>query len=247
MGGARHARRPEIAEMPALRGFFITFEGPEGSGKTTQAQRLAARLTRAGYEVIVTREPGGTPTGEVIRSILLHKAAGEPLFPETEALLFAASRAQLVRAVIQPALARGACVICDRFLDSTMAYQGYGRRLDLARIDLLNEFAVDGVIPDLTLLLDLDIRTGFARLAFRNRRSNSAADSMEREDLEFHERTRQGYLELARKWPWRIHILNAERNPDEVEAEIWRITETVLRQSKAGPRQECESESRPCD
>lgn len=215
-----------------MRGFFITLEGPEGSGKTTQAGRLVARLSQAGYEVVATHEPGGTSTGEAIRNILQHDAAGEPLFPETEALLFAASRAQLVRAVIQPALGRGACVVCDRFLDSTVAYQGYGRRLDLARIALLNEFATNGIVPDLTLLLDLDIRGGFARLALRNRCLNGRTDRLEREKFEFHERTRQGYLELARRYPERIRIVNAEQTPDEIEEEIWRIAENALRRAE---------------
>src|SRR5450759_4346826 len=130
---------------------FITFEGPEGGGKSTQIIRLAERLRADGNEVVTTREPGGTATGEAIRGILQHDTAGEALAAETELLLFAASRAQLVRTVIVPALARGAWVLCDRFADSTTAYQGYGRQLDLNRIAWLNEMAMGGCLPRLTI------------------------------------------------------------------------------------------------
>ncbi|MCX7592022.1 MAG: dTMP kinase [Kiritimatiellae bacterium] len=212
-----------------MRGFFITLEGPEGSGKTTQVERLVARLKAAGYEVVKTREPGGTPAGEAIRRILKHEAIGEQLCPEAEALLFAASRAQLVRTVILPALERGACVVCDRFADSTLAYQGYGRGLGCAPLEPLNSFVIDGAVPDLTVLLDIDVRAGLVRLAARNQASNGVKDRLEREDLNFHERTRQGYLELAARWPERIQVVDAAQAMEEVERQIWQLVETRLR------------------
>ena len=140
-----------------MTGLFISFEGPEGSGKSTQAARLKQRLIDIGYAVVSVREPGGTATGEAIRDLLQHDAAGEPIYAETETLLFAASRAQLVRGVISPALAAGTCVIADRFVDSTTAYQGYGRGFGADEVIAINTFAVNGVMPDLTLLLDLSI------------------------------------------------------------------------------------------
>ena len=150
-----------------MPGKFITFEGPEGSGKSTQIRQLAAKLKEQGVEVICTREPGGTDTGEAIRNILQHDAAGEPLDERAELLLFTASRAQLIKQVIFPALEAGAWVLCDRFIDSTMAYQGYARGMDLATLDAINNFAISARKPDLTLLLDLDIEAGFQRLEER--------------------------------------------------------------------------------
>ncbi|MBI3986873.1 MAG: dTMP kinase, partial [Lentisphaerae bacterium] len=176
------------------RGLFITLEGPEGCGKSTQAPLLVARLRGTGYEVVCVREPGGTATGEAIRHILQHHESGEAVCPEAELLLFLASRAQLVRQVIRPALNRGACVVCDRFADSTTAYQGYGRGLDVEQAIALNEFAVQGVMPDLTVLLDVDIGTGFRRLEKRNRERKVRRDRIERAARTFHERVRRGYL-----------------------------------------------------
>ena len=150
--------------MTTRRGKFITFEGPEGGGKTTQAKRLLARLIGEGHEVIYTREPGGTPTGEAIREILQYDKAGEPLCDETEVFLFAASRAQLVRNVIIPALERGTHVICDRFADSTTVYQGYGRGFDIEQMVAINNFAINGATPDLTLLMDVDVEIGRAHV-----------------------------------------------------------------------------------
>jgi len=137
-----------------MKGLFITFEGPEGSGKSTHVARLAKRLKKSGYEVLMTREPGGTIAGEAIREVLQYDRRGEQVSPETETLLFIASRAQLVRTIIMPALKRGVCVICDRFADSTIAYQGYGRGLDVSSLVKLNDFAINGAVPDLTILLD---------------------------------------------------------------------------------------------
>jgi len=209
----------------AVRGKFITFEGPEGGGKTTQAKRLVSRLESLGREVIYTREPGGTPTGEAIRGILQYNAAGEPVCPETEVLLFAASRAQLVRHVIIPALVRGCWVVSDRFADSTTAYQGYGRGFSVDSMLTINAFAINEAVPDLTFLLDVDIKLGFERLAERQRQTKTAKDRIEQEERAFHERVRRGYLQLAERWPQRFRRLDASRSADEVESEVWSILE----------------------
>ncbi len=203
------------------RGRFITFEGPEGSGKSTHIRRLAARLEAAGHKVLLTREPGGTPTGEAIRRILQHDATGEPISPEAELLLFEASRAQLVRHVIDPALASGTWVLCDRFMDSTTAYQGYGRGFDIETVLDINRFAVAGCEPDLTLLMDVDIRESLQRMEGRNRLNQTVNDRIEREDVAFHERVRAGFLALSQKWPRRIRVIHAMRQEDEVAASVW--------------------------
>lgn len=217
-----------------VAGKFITFEGPEGGGKSTHIRRVAERLRASGIEVLLTREPGGTPTGEAIRGILQHDHTGEAIAPETELLLFEASRAQLVRTVILPALQRGAWVLCDRFADSTTAYQGYGRGFDLETIFMLNAHAMGPCVPDLTLLMDIDVMTGRERLAQRNQAQNTSSDRIEREALDFHERVRQGFLELARRWPKRIRVIQANREPDVVAAEIWETVEkSVFRSRKS--------------
>lgn len=207
--------------MGVRRGRFITFEGPEGSGKTTQARRLIARLEERAIEVLYTREPGGTPTGEAIRDILQHDKAGEPICAETELLLFSASRAQLVRHVILPALEKGAWVICDRFADSTTAYQGYGRGFTLTDVKAINAFAIGPATPDRTLLLDLEVDTGFDRLAERHRERQEKPDRIEREERAFHRKVREGYLALANECPERFLLLDASRSPDEVAEDVW--------------------------
>ena len=198
---------------------FITFEGSEGSGKSTQAERLAARLQRWGIACILTREPGGTPIGETIRELLQFAPHNATMTPETELLLFEASRSQLVREIIKPALGRGMCVIADRFFDSTTVYQGAARRLDREMIDRFNEFAVGDCVPDITFVLDVDVATGESRM----QREPRKADRMEQQPAEFYERVRDGYRELATHEPKRIIMIDGSGDADEIENEIWRV------------------------
>ncbi len=211
-----------------MPGLFVTFEGTEGSGKSTHANDLAERLRALGYEVVQVREPGGTATGEAIRGILQHDAAGEPVAPATELLLFAASRAQLVHRVIKPALERNGIVICDRFADSTTAYQGYGRGFDVEQVLRLNDWATGGLSPDATLLMDLDVGAGFERIHRRNRDLGRGEDRFEREARAFHERVRQGYLSLAARWPERFHVIASDRPTEEVSAAVWEVIGPIL-------------------
>lgn len=203
----------------ASRGIFISFEGSEGCGKTTQIQRLAESLKQRGRTVVVTREPGGTKVGEQIRHTLQHSEDSEKMTPEAELLLFAASRAQLVREVIKPALADGADVLADRFLDSTTVYQGVARRIPADRVASINAFAVDNCLPHLTFVLDLPAPDAMARLASRSGES-AEPDRIEREPLEFYSRVRNGYLKLSAGDPTRIRLLDASRTPDSLAAEI---------------------------
>lgn len=201
----------------SARGRFITFEGSEGCGKSTQIARLKARLEGEGREVLLTREPGGTAAGEKVRDLLQHAPEGEGLTAEAELLLFAASRAQLVREVIEPALARGAWVLADRFLDSTTVYQGVGRGLGAEAVATVNALAVGGCLPDRTVLLDIDVAESRRRIAGRD---GGVADRMEREPDAFFERVRRGYLELAAGEPGRFLVIDASATPDVVEAQI---------------------------
>lgn len=210
------------------RGKFITLEGPEGSGKSTHARLLVAQLEASGYSVVSTREPGGTPVGETVRHLLQHDASGTGMSAETEIFLFMASRAQLVRQVIVPALVNGVYVVCDRFADSTTAYQGYARGCDIEKILGLNDLATDSLAPDLTILLDLDVQSGFKRLCQRNLRQGVKNDRIEREALGFHERVRSGYLALARRWPQRIRVVDAARAENVVQADIWGLVQHAI-------------------
>jgi len=196
----------------------------EGSGKSTQAHLLAARLKAEGYDVLLTREPGGTGIGEAVRRLLKRKKAGEYVCDEAEILLFAASRAQLVREIIEPALKRGAVVISDRFADSTAVYQGMARGLDWKTVLSVNRFAIGGTDPDLTILLDVDVNTGMGRVGTRNRKK----DRIESEGVGFHRKVRMGYLRLAKKWPGRIRIVKGSRGTEEVTADVWRIVSDVI-------------------
>jgi dTMP kinase len=206
-----------------MKGLLITFEGCEGSGKSTQAGRLVERMRDMKFRVLSVREPGGTRTGEIIREILQHDKSMETIFPETEILLFAASRAQLVRQVILPALESGECVVCDRYADSTAAYQGYGRLLDPGRIMEINAMVMGAAIPDITLLMDIDVRLGFERLHHRQMAAGSGHDRIEREDLAFHERVRKGYQDIAAKSPDRFIVIDASQNEDAVADAVWEI------------------------
>ncbi len=211
-----------------MQGRFITFEGPEGSGKSTQIRLLAERLESEGLDVICAREPGGTATGEAIRNILQHDAANEPLADRAELLLFTASRAQLMNQVILPSLAKGSWVLCDRFIDSTMAYQGYARGMDLDVLGRINEFAIYGRKPDLTILLDLSVERGFERLAERYADGAGAADRFEREAQAFHLRVRDGYRRLAEQEPSRFCMVDADQAVESVAQEVWDVVSNRL-------------------
>jgi dTMP kinase len=206
-------------------GIFITFEGSEGCGKTTQIEFLTRALQAEGRRVLVTREPGGTPVGEQIRHVLQHSGDSEGMTAEAELLLFAASRAQLVREVVAPALAAGTDVISDRFLDSTTVYQGVARQLAEADVAAINAFAVGGRLPDLTFILDLEAAE--ARRRVFDRPGHAAApDRIEREPLDFYERVRAGYLDLAATSP-RFRVLDGSRSRDVLAAEILRTVQEI--------------------
>lgn len=195
----------------SVPGFFIALEGGEGAGKSTQERRIAEHLEARGRTVVRTREPGGTPAAEAIRDILLSTAfAG--LDDRAEALLFAASRGDHAARVIRPALERGDVVVCDRYLDSSVAYQGYGRDLDPEAIRELSLWATQGLLPDLVIVLDIDPRTGLGRV--------QEPDRLESESLAFHDAVRAGFLDLASKDPARYLVVDASRSPDEITAEI---------------------------
>ena len=204
-------------------GTFITLEGGEGSGKTTQVPRLAQYFRSAGYPVFVTKEPGGTVSGQSIRPILL-KNTTNPIDSKCELFLYLADRAQHVAEVVGPALKAGKIVICDRHADATVAYQAFGRELNVKFITTLNRFATGGLKPELTFLLDQPPEVGLARC--RNRASMNRLD---REELAFHRRVRQGYRELARSEPNRILVINAKPNPDKVQAAIQRHVKRFLK------------------
>ncbi len=197
------------------RGVFITFEGGEGSGKTTQASRLAKLLREEGHRVVETREPGGTPLAEGIREIILSSPA-EPMVPPCEALLILAGRSQHMARVIQPALNSGEVVICDRFSDSTFAYQGHARGLDLASLRPMDRFATGGVKPDLTVLIDVPVSIGLARRGRHEKRR----DRLDMETQRFHEKVRSGYLDLAAKEPGRVKVVDGKPDPDIVATKV---------------------------
>jgi dTMP kinase len=199
------------------RGVFISFEGGEGCGKSTQIQRLAERLRSSGHRVLQTREPGGTEIGEQLRDLLQHSKTGRSMTSETELLLFAASRAQLVREVITPAMADGVVVLADRFLDSTTVYQGVARRLDPAQVAAINAFAVGSLLPDLTFLLDVAPEIGRHRMLQRT----LPLDRMESQSSAFYEAVRAGYLSLAREHPTRICLIDGAAPVEMIASKIW--------------------------
>ena len=202
------------------RGAFITFEGSEGCGKSTQVLRLAARLEQAGVRVLITREPGGTAIGEKIRDLLQFAPESFAMTPETELLLFEASRSQLVRETIRPALEQGTAVISDRFFDSTTVYQGVARKLDPEMVATLNNFAVGPDRPDLTIVLDVDLATARARM-LRRVRPAGVVDRMEQEPIEFYERVCEAYRALARSDPDRFLLMDGSKSPEQIENQVW--------------------------
>lgn len=200
-------------------GFLLSFEGSEGCGKSTQIRLLKERLENSGRHVVVLREPGGTEIGESIRHLLQHAKEGRAMTIETELLLFAASRAQIVREKIRPLLEKGAFVILDRFLDSTTVYQGHARGLPLESVNAINRFAIGGTLPHLTLLLDLDTQAAWQRIHATGRE----LDRMESQPVEFFEKVRQGYLQVAAAEPDRIKVIDAAASPEEVHEAIWSL------------------------
>jgi dTMP kinase len=211
-----------------MKGVFVTFEGIEGSGKSTQIGLLADHLAASGRPVTLTREPGGTPIGDQVRKILLDPAS-KGLDPVAELLLYAASRAQHLREVILPALEEGRVVLCDRFSDATLAYQGHGRGLDLDMIRALDRIVTGGRRPDLTILLDIGAAAGLARARGRNSsRQLEHEGRFENEETAFHRRVRDGYLALAKEQPERFRVVDASRSPDEVGQGIRAIVDTLM-------------------
>jgi dTMP kinase len=199
-------------------GILISFEGSEGSGKSTQIARLAAQLQKQKHEVVSVREPGGTELGEQIRNIIVHNSKGDEMCPETELLLFAAARAQLVREIIAPALLAGKIVLSDRYLDSSTVYQGIGRNLALNPVNQINRFAVGKVMPDLTIVLDVPTKVSLDRI---RQRASDVPDRMERENIDFYDKIRAGYLVLAKGMPDRFVVINGTLKEDAVAKKIW--------------------------
>ena len=205
------------------KGLFITFEGADGCGKTTQMQLLAEYLEKKNIAFLLTREPGGKGLGEKVREILLNYKG--PVSDRCESFLFLADRAQNIDIIVNPAVAEGKIVLCDRHIDSTVAYQGYGRGLDIERINMLNNIATNNKKPDLTFVFDIDVETSMKRVG-------KEKDRMESAGIEFHNRVRNGYLELAKQEPERIKVINAAKSIEENHQEIIQIFETYGRLSQ---------------
>jgi dTMP kinase len=215
-----------------MRGRFITFEGGEGSGKSTQAAMLAHRLRSLGIDVLLTREPGGSPGAEIIRHVLLSGAA-KPLGAEAEAILFAAARDDHVRTTIRPALENGTWVLCDRFADSTRVYQGVAGAVDARLINALERITVGEIKPDLTFILDVPVEVGLARAS--ERRGKDRIDRFEGEAREYHEKLRGAYLQLAANEPERCAVVDVTVPRKQVADKIWNVVDIRLRPSAAGP------------
>ncbi len=211
-----------------MNGIFITFEGIEGCGKTTQIKRLANRLDELKHDITLIREPGGTDIGEAIREIVKHPPKGAPISAYTELLLMNASRAQLIQQIIQPALAKGCTVLCDRFYDSTLAYQGYGRQLDLNKVHKAIELAIENTKPDLTLLLDIPLEVSTKRVMDRQLKSNETNDQFDRSGELFFKRVLDGFKTLAKAEPDRFRVINANQTPDDVSNEIWQVVKEKI-------------------
>lgn len=214
-----------MAQKQKPAGKLISFEGPEGSGKSTQIALLAKHLALLGREVLTTREPGGTEIGEQIRNIIVHNSKGDEMCAETELFLFAASRAQLVRQVIAPALLDGKIVLTDRFLDSSTVYQGIARNLASDPVQQINQFAVGNVLPDLTLVIDVPTEVSLERIRLR---ASDLPDRMERENAEFFAKVREGYLFLAKQMPNRLSVIDGTRTEDEIARDIWAAVSKLI-------------------
>lgn len=209
------------------KGFFITIEGPEGAGKSTQLQKLAEYLESIGATCVRTREPGGTLLAEDLRNVVKEYNGNEKVFPETELLLMEAARSQHMNVLVLPALEEGKVVICDRFSDSTLAYQGYARNLDMDIIEKLNLFASCNRVPDLTLLMDLTPEDGFARTRKRQETAGQF-DRFEIEKIDFHQKVRNGFLTIAKDNPNRVKVVNAARSVEEIFADVKAIVDAAL-------------------
>jgi dTMP kinase len=215
------------------RGWFVTLEGPEGSGKSTQLRLLGKRLRGAGYDVLETAEPGGTPIGMQIRRVLLD-ANNQELCPTAELLLMFAARAQNVDQCILPALAAGRVVVSDRFTDSTLVYQGAARGLGAEVVYDLDRIACRGLVPDLTLIIDIDIDTGLARASHRNQRTQDVETRLDEQPHEFHRKVRQAYRQLAEDEPKRVRLIDGSRPETEVAQDVWAAVEARLSEDKSG-------------
>jgi dTMP kinase len=212
-------------------GLFITFEGPDGSGKTTQVQLLAEYLEAEAHAVLITREPGGTSIGDQIRSVL-HDVNNSEMTCETEFLLYSASRAQLVRQVLLPHLAHGGTVLCDRFADSSLAYQGYGRELDLKAIRSITQFATGGLTPDLTVYLDIPVEEGIQRKQAAHRAQAGEWNRLDQQTLDFHRHVHEGYLQIARTDPDRWLVIDATQSVADTQAAIRKRLEGLLSKAR---------------
>ncbi|NIM03858.1 dTMP kinase [bacterium] len=206
------------------KGLFITLEGPDGSGKSTQSLLLAKYLKRKGHKVVRTREPGGTSIAEALRRIILNPR--NRISKVTEVFLYEAGRAQHTSELILPALREGKTVICERYADATLAYQGYGRKLDIQMVKELNRIGSFGLKPDLTILLDLDVREGLKRV---RKTPGRRMDRMERESIRFHERVRKGYLEIASREPGRVKIIKVKKTPEKTHLEVVKVIEKLVK------------------
>ncbi len=214
-----------MAKKNLKRGIFITFEGPEGCGKSTHAQLLYDFLKERAYNCVLTREPGGTMAGEEIRNILLH-SNGIKISDLTELFLFEAARAEIVEELIRPSLAKGGIVICDRFTDATICYQGYAGGVNLKAIEILNDVATGALKPDITILLDVDTATGLSRA------KSKGMDRMETKEFAYHKRVRAGYLKLAEKYPRRIKVIKVDGSIEYTQAFVRREAERVIQRYK---------------
>ena len=221
--------------MTSRGGVFITFEGPDGSGKSTQIRLLAERLRESGYRILESVEPGGTPIGQQIRRILLDPANQE-LCPTTELLLMFAARAQNVEQWILPALAEGTIVLSDRFTDSTIAYQGAGRNLGIETVLEVDRIACHGVAPDLTLVIDIDAEAGLARAHHRNRtRTGDSESRIDEQAVEFHRKVREAYHALAAREPQRVRLIDGNAPPEVIAERVWEAVSGVLPTAAAAP------------